>query len=216
MAKRQVKLLDQVRQRIRLKHYSIRTEQAYVSWIKRYIYFHKMSHPKEMGRQEIEAFLTHLAVKGNVSASTQNQAFNALLFLYQQVLNMKVFSDVDAVRAKKPHRLPTVLTFDEVMAIMDVMTGVFQLMVKILYGCGLRGIECVRLRVKDIDFEMDQIVVRDGKGRKDRVTMFPDDVKPALREHLRGKQGGRVYTLDKCGNWGLPLTLDNLPCFLMI
>jgi len=138
-----------------------------------------------MGREEIEVFLTDLAVKANVSASTQNQAFNALLFLYDQVLNMKVSDNINALRAKRPQRLPTVLTYDETLAIIDGMTGVFQLMVKLIYGCGLRGIECVRLRVKDIDFEMNQIIIRDGKGKKDRVTMLPEDVQPALREHLR-------------------------------
>ncbi|MBN1931585.1 MAG: phage integrase N-terminal SAM-like domain-containing protein [Desulfobacterales bacterium] len=138
------KLLDLVRQKIRMKHYSIRTEEAYVSWIKRYIYFHNTKHPKDMGGREIEAFLTSLAVQGNVSASTQNQAFSALLFLYKQVLNIDVFENIDALRAKKPQRLPTVLTFDETMEIIDSMRGRFQLIVQLLYGCGLRGIECVR------------------------------------------------------------------------
>ena len=170
---KQPKLLDIVRNKIRLKHYSIRTEEAYVSWIKRYIYFHNKRHPKDMGKKEIETFLTDLAVKGNVSASTQNQAFSALLFLYEKVLNKNVFKNIDALRAKKPQRLPTVLTFDETMEIIDSITGIFQLIVKLLYGCGVRGIECVRLRVKDIDFEMNQIVVRDGKGQKDRSTMLP-------------------------------------------
>ena len=182
---KQPKLLDIVRNKIRLKHYSIRTEEAYVSWIKRYIYFHNKRHPKDMGEKEIEAFLTDLAVKGNVSASTQNQAFSALLFLYEKVLNKNVFKNIDALRAKKPQRLPTVLTFDETMEIIDSITGIFQLIVKLLYGCGVRGIECVRLRVKDIDFEMNQIVVRDGKGQKDRVTMLPEDVKLVLQEHLK-------------------------------
>ena len=185
MEKQPVKLLDQVQQRIRLKHYSTRTEKAYVSWIKRFIYFHNKQHPKDMGRPEIEAFLTDLAVNGNVSASTQNQAFNALLFLYKQVLNINVFNDVDALRAKKPQRLPTVLSVEETMALIEAMTGTYQLMAKILYGCGLRGIECVRLRVKDIDFKLNQIVVRDGKGRKDRITVFPDNIKHTLKEHLK-------------------------------
>ena len=180
-----VKLLDRVRHKIRLKHYSIRTEKAYISWIKRYIYFHNKRHPEDMGRTEIEAFLTDLAVNGKISASTQNQAFNALLFLYKQVLNINVFDGVDAIRAKKPQRLPTVLSVEETMAIIDAITGTYQLMVKILYGCGLRGIECARLRVKDIDFKLNQIVVRDGKGHKDRITVFPDDIKATLREHLK-------------------------------
>jgi len=185
MNNKPIKLLDRVRNKIRLKHYSIRTEKAYTSWIKRYIFFHKMRHPEEMGRMEIEAFLTHLAVNGKVSASTQNQAFNALLFLYRNVLNIEVFDKVNALRAKKPQRLPTVLSVEESMAVIDAMSGTFQLMTKILYGCGLRGIECVRLRVKDVDFQLNQIVVRDGKGKKDRITVFPDDIKPALKEHLK-------------------------------
>lgn len=138
-----------------------------------------------MGRKEIEAFLTDLAVKGNVAASTQNQAFSALLFLYEKVLNKNVFKNVNALRAKKPQRLPTVLTFDETMDIIDSITGILQLIVKLLYGCGLRGIECVRLRIKDIDFKMNQIIVRDGKGRKDRITMLPEDAQLALKEHLK-------------------------------
>ncbi|CAN2042444.1 Integrase/recombinase [Candidatus Magnetomoraceae bacterium gMMP-15] len=182
---RKPKLLDLVRQKIRLKHYSIRTEEAYINWIKRYIFFHNKKHPKDMGKAEIESFLTDLAVNGNVSASTQNQAFSALLFLYRQVLNLNVFEDIQALRAKKPKRLPTVLTFNETMKIIDSMTGTFQLIVKIIYGSGLRGIECVRLRVKDIDFEMNQIIVRDGKGKKDRITMLPKNVKPLLQEHLK-------------------------------
>jgi len=182
---KQPKLLDMVRNKIRLKHYSIRTEEAYVSWIKRYIYFHHKRHPKDMGKKEIEAFLTDLAVRGNVAASTQNQAFSALLFLYDKVLNKDVFKNIDALRAKKPQRIPTVLTFDETMEMIDSITGIFQLIVKLLYGCGLRGIECVRLRIKDIDFEMNQVVVRSGKGQKDRITMLPEDVKPALKEHLK-------------------------------
>jgi integron integrase len=201
MTKQPVRLLDRVRHKIRLKHYSIRTEQAYVSWIKRFIYFYNKKHPKDMGREEIEGFLTDLAVNGNVSASTQNQAFNALLFLYEQVLNIKVSNNIDALRAKKPQRLPTVLTFDETLAIIEGMTGVFQLMVKLIYGCGLRGIECVRLRVKDIDFEMNQVIIRDGKGKKDRITMLPEDVQPALRGHLRYVKA--LHEKDLADGYGL-------------
>jgi len=185
MQKQQVKLLDRVRDKIRLKHYSIRTEQAYVSWIKRYIHFHNGKHPKDMGESEIEEFLTDLAARGKVSASTQNQAFNAVLFLYRQVLKIDLFGEINALRAKTPERLPTVLTVDETFAIIDAMSGTHQLMAKILYGSGLRGIECVRLRVKDIDFGLNQILVRNAKGNKDRITVFPDDIKPTLREHLK-------------------------------
>ncbi len=138
MQKQQVKLLDRVRHRIRLKHYSIRTEQAYVSWIKRYIHFHNMKHPKDMGEMEIEEFLTDLATRGKVSASTQNQAFNAVLFLYRQVLKMDLFGEINALRAKTPERLPTVLTVDETFAVIDAMCGTHHLMAKILYGSGLR------------------------------------------------------------------------------
>ncbi len=184
MSKQPVKLLDQVRQKIRLRHYSIRTEEAYVNWAKRFILFHNKKHPKEMGRKEVEAFLTHLAVDGKVAASTQNQAFNALLFLYEKVLGLDVFHEIDALRAKQPERLPTVLTFEETMAVIDSMSGVFQLIVKVLYGSGLRGIECVRLRVKDVDFKMNQIIVRNGKGQKDRATMLPEEVREPLQNHL--------------------------------
>jgi integron integrase len=179
------KLLEQVRHKIRLKHYSIRTEQSYVAWIRRFILFHDKRHPAEMGTAEVEAFLTDLAVRGRVAASTQNQAFCAILFLYKQVLKMDTLKDLDAVRAKRPLRLPTVLSFDEVMSLIDAIPGVFQLVIKMLYGGGLRGIEAVRLRVNDVDFALNQIMVRDGKGRKDRLTMFPDDVKAGLRAHLK-------------------------------
>jgi integron integrase len=189
MQKKQVKLLDRVRNKIRLKHYSIRTEKAYISWIKRYIHFHDMKHPKDMGEEEIEQFLTDLAVNGKVSSSTQNQAFNALLFLYRQVyrqvLKIDLFGEIKALRAKKSERRPTVLSVDETFEVIEAMSGVHQLMAKILYGSGLRGIECVRLRVKDIDFELNQILIRDGKGKKDRITVLPDNIKPELKQHLK-------------------------------
>lgn len=197
------RLLDQVRERIRLKHYSIRTEAAYVSWIKRFILFHGKKHPKEMGRQEIEGFLSHLASNLNVASSTQNQAFNALLFLYNQVLYQPLDDKINAIRAKKPRRLPTVMTSEEAMKVINGLSGRHKLMAKLLYGSGLRLMECLRLRVKDVDFGMNQIVVRDGKGKKDRVTILPESVKPELKEHLERtrtvhendlSQGyGRVY-----------------------
>ncbi|MBW1821588.1 MAG: phage integrase N-terminal SAM-like domain-containing protein, partial [Deltaproteobacteria bacterium] len=167
-----MKLLDLVRQKIRLKHYSIRTEESYVSWIKRFIFFHDKKHPKDMGKEEIEAFLTDLAINGKVAASTQNQALNALVFLYKQVLEIHIEENISAMRAKGPKRVPTVLTVDETFALLDAMSGVHQLIAKLLYGCGLRSIECIRLRVKDIDFGLNQIIVRDGKGKKDRITVF--------------------------------------------
>ncbi|MBU3947008.1 MAG: integron integrase [Proteobacteria bacterium] len=202
------KLLELVRQKIRLKHYSIRTEESYIGWIKRFIYFHDKKHPKDLGRAEVEAFLSDLAIRGKVSASTQNQAFSALLFLYVKVLNMDVFDNIDAFRAKKPQRLPTVLTFDETMEILDAMTDIFQLITMILYGCGLRGIECVRLRVKDVDFGLNQIIIRDGKGQKDRVTMLPDEIKLQLETHL--KYVKKQHEADLSQGYGLVFLPDAL------
>ena len=178
------KLLDKVRYRIRLKGYSIRTEQSYVSWIRRFILFHNKRHPQDMGKVEIEAYLTHLAVNRHVSASTQNQAFNALLFLYRNVLEIEFPENINAYRSKRPVRLPTVLTKAETIKIISVITGFHQIMVKILYGSGLRAIECLRLRVKDLDFDMNQIIVRDGKGKIDRATILPVDIKDPLRKQL--------------------------------
>jgi integron integrase len=179
-----VKLLDKVRQRIRLKGYSIRTEKSYISWIKRFILFHGKRHPQEMGKPEIETFLSHLVMKHNVASSTQNQAFNAILFLYNHVLDVDMPEDINALRSKKPVRVPTVMTREETLKLNAMLHGTHKLMAKLIYGCGLRVMECIRLRVKDIDFEMNQIIVRDGKGKKDRITVLPDGVKPALEEHL--------------------------------
>lgn len=184
MNKPPTRLLDQVREQIRLRHYSIRTEQAYVSWIKRYILFHDKKHPKDMDKAEIEAFLTYLAKDLNVSSSTQNQAFNALLFLYNQVLHKSLDDKINAIRAKKPRRLPTVMTNEEAMKVVKGLSGSNKLMAKLLYGSGLRLMECLRLRVKDIDFGMNQIMVRDGKGKIDRVTLLPESAKLKLIEHL--------------------------------
>ena len=138
-----------------------------------------------MGKQEIESFLTHLALDLNVASSTQNQAFNAILFLYNQVLHQPLEDTISAVRAKKPRRLPTVMTNDEALAVLSALSGIHQLMAKLLYGSGLRLMECIRLRVKDIDFGMNQIMVRDGKGKIDRVTMLPESVNSDLKEHLK-------------------------------
>jgi len=178
------KLLDQVRDAIRLKHYSYRTEQAYVGWIKRYIYFHDVRHPSEMGAPEVESFLTHLAVKDHVAASTQNQALSALLFLYREVLHQEL-GPVDALRAKRPKRLPTVLTKDETLRLIGCLSGTHQLMAKLIYGSGIRLMECLRLRVKDLEFERRALIVRDGKGAQDRVTVLPDSLVPLLQEHLQ-------------------------------
>jgi integron integrase len=179
------KLLDRVRDTIRRKHYSFRTEKSYVAWVRRYILFHNKQHPQVMGRSEIEAFLTYLAVNRKVSASTQNQAFSALLLLYRDVLNKDLDFPIDSVRAKRPKRLPTVLTKDEVLKVIGCLSGIPQLMAKLLYGSGLRLMECVRMRVKDIDFAQHQIIVRDGKGMEDRVTMLPASLVTPLNEHLQ-------------------------------
>ena len=178
------RLLDQVREAIRLRHYSIRTEQSYTDWIKRYILFHHKHHPKDMGAAEVEQFLTHLAVVGKVAASTQNQALSALLFLYKAVLGVDLPWLDEVTRAKKPQRLPVVLTVEEVRRVLARMDGQHGLMADLLYGAGLRLLECVRLRVKDVDFGFRQITVRDGKGGKDRVTMLPQGVVEPLRAHL--------------------------------
>ena len=178
------KLLDQVRGKIRLKHYSIRTEQAYVDWIKRFILYFDKQHPRDLGAQEVEQFLTYLAVQGKVSASTQNQAKSALLFLYQQVLGVELPWLDNVERAKAPKRLPVVLTRDEVQKVLSQLQGTHWLATNLLYGAGLRIMECVRLRVKDVDFSRKEILVRDGKGFKDRVTMLPQTVIPVLQTHL--------------------------------
>lgn len=180
----QPKLLDRVRDKIRLKHYSIRTEQAYVDWIRRFILFHEKRHPKEMGAAEIEAFLTHLAVRGNVAASTQNQARSALLFLYKEVLDQELPWLDNVEQAKRPQRLPVVLTHAEVKIVLDRLSGTHRLMANLLYGTGMRLMEGVRLRVKDIDFERREVLVRDGKGGKDRVTPLPLALVEPLQNHL--------------------------------
>lgn len=178
------KLLDQVRDLIRVKHYSIRTERTYLDWIKRYILFHDKRHPKDMGASEVTAFLTHLAVVGQVSSSTQNQALSAILFLYREVLGIELPWLNDVVRAKLPQRLPMVLTRSEVRAILDRLSDDYALMGQLLYGTGMRLMECVRLRVKDVDFERLEILIRDGKGAKDRITMLPGSIVPLLQAHL--------------------------------
>ncbi len=178
------KLLDQVRGKIRLKHYSIRTEQAYVDWIKRYILHFDKQHPKDLGAAEVEQFLTHLAVVGKVAASTQNQAKSALLFLYKEVLGLELPWLDDVERAKAPKRLPVVLTPQEVQAILKQLQGTNHLVVSLLYGTGMRILEVLRLRVKDVDFARREILIRDGKGFKDRVTMLPVSVIEPLKVHL--------------------------------
>jgi integron integrase len=197
------RLLDQLRNRLRVKHYSIRTEEAYVDWVRRYILFHHKVHPRELGSSDIEAFLTHLAVNRNVSASTQAQAKSALLFLYREVLAIELPWLDCIVSAKVPQRLPVVLTQDEVARLLAGMRGTPRLIANLLYGSGLRLLEALRLRVKDLDFERHEILVRDGKGAKDRVTMLPEYITGDLRIHLLAVRqlhvedvaagGGRVY-----------------------
>ena len=182
------KLLDQVRERIRVKHYSIRTETQYVQWIRRFILFHGKKHPRDMGAPELEAFLTHLAVAGNVAAATQNQALSALLFMYKEVLGIDLPWLDNVTRAKRPQRLPVVMTREEVHAVLDRMEGVYGLMTRLLYGTGMRLMECVRLRVKDVDFARGEILIRDGKGAKDRVTMLPQSLVLPLQAHLQQRR----------------------------
>lgn len=179
------KLLDQVRGKIRLKHYSIRTEQAYVDWIKRFILHFGKRHPRELGAADVEAFLTHLAVAGNVAASTQNQAKSALLFLYREVLETELPWLDNVERARAPKRLPVVLTRDEVHAVLSRLSGTHWLIASLLYGAGLRIMEALRLRVKDVEFSRKEILVRDGKGFKDRVTMLPAALAAPLADHLK-------------------------------
>ncbi len=181
----QPKLLDQVRNVARLKHLSLKTEKAYVYYIKRFILFHQKRHPAEMGGDEVRQYLTHLAVEREVAASTQNVALNALLFLYRDVLELPLPPIEGTVRARLPSRLPVVFTREEVRTIMSQMTGTHLLIANLLYGAGLRLMDALRLRVKDIDFAANTIMVRAGKGAKDRVTVLPESVKPALGEHLR-------------------------------
>lgn len=178
------RLLDQVRNVIRCKHYSIRTEQTYIEWIRRYILFHNKQHPETLGEKHISAFLSHLAVNRRVASATQNQALCAIVFLYKQVLKIELGSFDDIVRAKRPHKLPVVFTRDEVRQVLTQLQGTHWIMGQLMYGAGLRVMECVRLRVKDVDFGYRQIVVRDGKGKKDRVTMLPEVVSGQLKRHL--------------------------------
>jgi integron integrase len=209
MEQRPKKLIEQVRDAIRLKHYSYQTEKTYVYWIKRYIFFHNKRHPKDMGGKEIEAFLTDLAVNQKVAASTQNQALHALLFLYKEVLRQELDLKVDAVRAKKTKYLPTVLTKEEVVAIIQQLSGVHQLLIKLLYGTGLRLSEGLSLRVKDVDFAQQQIIVRDTKGNESRVTMLPESIAEELKIHLQSVKLLHQQDLQKgYGSVYLPFALE--------
>jgi len=188
MEKAPRKLLDQVSDAIRVKHYSLRTEKTYKDWIKRYILFHNKRHPRDMGVDEIQSFITHLATQQTLSASSQNQALSAVMFLYRHVLQKEIDLPSDLIRAEKSKTLPVVLTHEEALNVIGKMTGVPQLMAKILYGSGLRLMECLRLRVKDIDFGNHQIIVRDGKGEEDRFTPLPESIIYDLQHHLKTVQ----------------------------
>ena len=192
-----VRLMDQVREVLRFHHYAYNTEKFYVSWILQYIRFHHKRHPKDMGKHEVEAFLSHLAINRNVSASTQNQAFNAIAFHYRQVLGVDFDLDIRASRARTSARLPVVLSRQQVADIINTLSGTPNLMAKLMYGCGLRSLEVIRLRVHDIDFDQKQIIVREAKGNKDRVTFLPDNVR---KLHISDLQDG-------FGNVHLPYAL---------
>jgi integron integrase len=179
------RLLDQVRSALRFRHYSLRTEQAYLHWIRRYIRFHRLRHPREMGASEVTAFLSDLAVKGQVSSSTQNQALAALLFLYKQVLEIELPWMTDITRSKRARRLPSVLTRAEVSRLLSHMKGTNALMARLVYGSGLRLMECLRLRVKDVELSRRELIVREGKGDKDRITTLPASLVEDLAAHLR-------------------------------
>jgi len=203
------KLLDQVRDVIRRKHFSIRTEQTYVDWIKRYIFFHGKRHPNEMAEAEITAFLTHLARAGKVAASTQNQALSALLFLYREVLQQNIGWLDQVERAKRPARLPVVLTKEEVQRLFAHVHGTKRLMAGLLYGSGLRLMECVRLRVKDVDLGYLRVTVRDGKGGKDRITMLPVNAAKPLERHLQKVKAQHEQDLEEgFGSVYLPDALE--------
>ncbi len=208
-AKPPVLLLDRVRERIRLKHYSLRTEQAYCDWIKRFVVFHGKRHPSGLGAPDVEAFLTALAVQGRVAASTQNQAKSALLFLYKEVLGVELPWLDNVERAKAPARLPVVLTREEVARVLARLHGVHRLVGSLLYGTGLRIMEAMRLRVKDVDFSRGEILVRDGKGGKDRVTMLPARLVAPLRDQLlHARELHRVDLDEGFGAVWLPFALD--------
>lgn len=193
-------LIDELRSALRARHYSRRTEEAYCLWVRRYVRFHRLRHPADMAEPEITAFLTHLATQDTVSASTQTQALSALLFLYRHVLRRPVGDLGDLPRAVVPRRLPVVLTREEARAVLDLLHGDRRLVASLLYGSGLRLMECLNLRVLDLELERGQLTVRDGKGGKDRVTMLPAILVPALRAHLADARA--VHRADLADGWG--------------
>jgi len=195
-----VRLMDQVREVLRFHHYAYNTEKSYVRWILQYIRFHNKKHPKDMGKHEIEAFLSHLAVNRDVSASTQNQALNAILFLYKQVLHIEADMEIRATRARQSQRLPVVLSREQVSQIMTLLYDKPRLMAKLMYGCGLRSLEVIRLRIHDIDFEQKQIVVREAKGNKDRVTFLPQNLVEPLQQQIDNVR--KVHDADTRNGYG--------------
>lgn len=202
------RLMDVVRRKIRAKHYSIRTEQAYTSWIRRYILANGCRHPREMGGVEVEDFLSRLAVEGQVAASTQNQALSALLFLYRDVLRVDLPWMESVLRAKRPRRLPTVLSVDEVQRLLSMMEGRPRVLASLLYGTGMRLMECLRLRVKDVDFARGEITIRSGKGARDRRTMLPRVLEMALRQEMeRARILHQQDLLEGFGETRLPYAL---------
>lgn len=208
-ASRSPRLIDQVRAAIRIHGYSRRTEKAYVGWIRRYVRFHGTRHPIELGEAEVSAFLSYLAVERKVSASTQNQALSALLFLYRKVLKIELGWLDDLVHARRPARLPVVLSRSEVVAILNQLHGTPWLMASLLYGAGLRVLESARLRVKDVDIDRREILVRDGKGRKDRVTLLPESLSTPLQEHLERVRRQHQSDLSRgLGSVELPTALE--------
>lgn len=203
------KLLERFRETMRTRHLSVRTEEAYVMWVRRFVLFHKMRHPSEMSAPQVNPFLTHLAVNERVSASTQNQALSALLFLYRHVLGRSLGDLGEVIRAHRPRRLPVVMTRDEVKAVLMNLTCDKWIMACLMYGAGLRLTECLGLRIQDIDFDRSEILVRDGKGAKDRITMLPESAKSPLREHLSRVKS--IHEGDLTEGWGavsLPEALD--------
>ncbi|GAP38684.1 integron integrase [Piscinibacter sakaiensis] len=202
------RLIAQLRERLRLKHYALRTEQSYVQWVKRFIHFHELRHPKDMGAAEVEAFLSHLAVQRNVAASTQNQAKSALLFLYAEVLAIDLPWLKEIVGAKAARRLPVVLTPGEVRALLLELQGTMHLIVSLLYGTGMRVLEGLRLRVKDVEFTRREILVREGKGNKDRVTVLPENLIAPLKAQMERAQALHRADLDSgYGEVELPFAL---------
>ncbi len=203
------KLLDDVREILRIKNYSYRTEKSYIRWIRKFILFHQKRHPQDMAEPEIKQFLNYLADNQKVAASTQNQALSAILFLYKKVLRKEIGFVQDIHWAKKPVRVPVVLTSDEAMRVLRLLEGKYRLAASLMYGSGLRLLECLRLRVQDVDFDYLQITIRNGKGQKDRKTMLPAKMVSPLKEHLRQRKIMHDQDLASgCGSVKLPGALN--------